>query len=182
MTKKHLLAACAGLLLAAAARAAAPSTPALATELSRVVLPEDTWNRMELAIGDQTQRQIAQNLQQRGMQVPPEFGARFTEEFRKLLSYREILDVQAALLAKHYSAPELEQLLAFYRTPLGKKVLRLTPEMTAEVNGQMLRRVQERMPAMIERLRPMLERSTPSSPSAPPPADPGREPPRKSPT
>jgi hypothetical protein len=173
MTKAHLSAACAVLLLAAAgARAQAPSVPAVAIELSRFVLSEETWNRMEQGIGEQTQQHIAQNLAQRGMQVPPDFGPRFTEEFRRLISYREILELQAALLAKHYTVPELRQLLAFYKTPLGRKVIRVMPEVMQDVNGRMLLLVQERMPAMIERLRPTLERSTPATPPSQPPAPP----------
>lgn len=170
---KPLHAAACAVLLAGASARAADAAPAVATELSRLVLPEDTWDRMERAIGEQTQQHIVQNLRQRGMQLPPEFGPRFTEEFRKMLSYREILELQAALLARHYTAQELQDLLAFYRTPLGRKVIQVMPDVMQEVNGRMLVLVQERMPAMIERLRPTLERSTPSDPSpGKPPASP----------
>jgi hypothetical protein len=75
-------------------------------------------------------------------------------------SYQEILDIQAGLLAKHYTEAELRELLAFYRTPLGKKAIRVMPEVMADVNGQTTALLQQRIPAMMERLKPLFERAS----------------------
>jgi len=38
-----------------------------------------------------------------------------------------------AIYARHFTVEELREIIAFYRTPTGAKVLRLTPQLTAEV-------------------------------------------------
>jgi uncharacterized protein len=38
-----------------------------------------------------------------------------------------------SVYARHFTAEELREIIAFYRTPTGDKVLRMTPQLTAEV-------------------------------------------------
>lgn len=38
-----------------------------------------------------------------------------------------------AIYARHFTEQELREIIAFYRTPTGSKVLRMTPELSAEV-------------------------------------------------
>jgi uncharacterized protein len=38
-----------------------------------------------------------------------------------------------AIYARHFTAQELREVLAFYRTPTGAKLLKVTPQLTAEV-------------------------------------------------
>ncbi len=150
------------------ARAADPAP--LAVELSRLAMPEENWKRMVKTGAEQVSQYIATSLAQAGAQTPADLPARVAEEYARIMpSYQEILDLQAGLLAKHYTDGELRELLAFYRTPLGRKAIRIMPEVSADVNGQLLAMMQQRMPAMMERLKASFE-GTQAAPSSKPAA------------
>jgi hypothetical protein len=40
-----------------------------------------------------------------------------------------------AIYARHFTAAELREIIGFYRTPTGTKLLRLSPQLSAEVNA-----------------------------------------------
>ena len=145
----------AGAVLPGFSQAADPAP--LAMELSRLVLPQESWNAVMRNTSEQTRQYIEASLQRVGAPLPPAFPARFEEEFRKIYSYQEIVDIQAGLLVKHYTEPELRELLAFYRSPLGQKAIRIMPEVMADVNGQVMALLQQRMPALMERMKQLLE-------------------------
>jgi hypothetical protein len=143
------LLAAAGLPLAAAAADPAP----VAVELSRLALPEQNWKRMMRSGSEQVRQYIEATVRQSGATVPPDFSERVVAEFERIMpSYQEVLDLQAGLLVKHYTEPEMRELLAFYRTPLGQKAIRVMPEISADVNAQMLTLMQQRLPTMFDRL------------------------------
>jgi len=48
-----------------------------------------------------------------------------------------------ALYARHFTAAELRDLLAFYRTPTGEKSLRVLPDLMSELMAGLMPRVQE---------------------------------------
>jgi hypothetical protein len=81
--------------------------------------------------------------------------------------------MQAGLLVKHYTEGELKELLAFYKTPLGQKAIRIMPEVMQDVNGQMMVLMQQRLPAMMERLRPLIEKASVAKEPAAAPAKKG---------
>jgi uncharacterized protein len=167
------------ILLAVAALAAAVALPplaragaevnAVAVEVSRFVLPEENWNRLQQAMDDQVRQMVEHTLQQAGAKAPAELPARLAEETHKLLTYGELVDLQAGLLAKYYTEAEMKELLAFYRTPIGQKQIRVMPEMLQDVNNHMMQLLQQRLPPMMERLRPLLEQAgAPKAPAAAP--------------
>ncbi len=153
--------AAAAILLAAslaphAARAADPGP--LAVELSRLALPEENWKKMQQTGAQQVAQYLQTMIAQSGEAVPPGLPARVTEEYvRAMPTYQEMLDLQAGLLVKHYTEAELRQLLAFYRTPLGRKAIRIMPEVAADASGQLMAMMQQRMPAVLERLKAEFE-------------------------
>ncbi|HSM91719.1 MAG TPA: DUF2059 domain-containing protein [Anaeromyxobacteraceae bacterium] len=138
-----------------------------AVALSRYVLSEEAWARMQADSAGQLQQYVESSIRQSGAQVPDGFAARFAGEYARMVSYQELIDLQAGLLAKYYSAAEMTELLAFYKTPLGQKVIRTMPEVSQDVSGQMLLMVQQRLPALMERLKGDLPASSPSGKSTP---------------
>jgi hypothetical protein len=62
--------------------------------------------------------------------------AQFKESPNKLMSDPVILDALTAemvpVFARTYTAAEIQQMAAFYRTPVGQKMLASTPHLTAE--------------------------------------------------
>ncbi len=164
-------------LLAAAlpcAVLAAGDKASLAVQLSRMTMPQESWRKMMKDVSEQTRQYIESSATQAGAKIPPGFGARFADEFEKLFSSQELVDLNAGLLAKHYTEAELRQLLAFYKTPLGQKAVRIMPEVAADANGQMLAIMQQRMPAMMERIKAALEPAQGSAPASAPAAPPAK--------
>lgn len=136
--------------LAPAVRAGTPAPSqraALAVELSRIALPQASWDQVWRAALAQIEQQAAAQGQ-----LPAGFAEALRAEFEGLFAYDEIVDMQAGLLAKHYTEAELQQLLAFYRTPLGQKTVRIMPEVTQDVMGQVQVLMAQRLPPMMERL------------------------------
>jgi uncharacterized protein len=151
--------AAAALLLAAIPFASAgqhvqASTP---VEIARIVLPRSNWEQILAVTSAQMDQSMEQALRQDGNEVTPELASIVRGQARDMMngmmpSYEEMLDVQAGLLAKHYSAAELKQLLAFYRSPLGQKTIRITPEVMKDVMGWMQSIMQQRMPPAMAKL------------------------------
>jgi hypothetical protein len=57
-----------------------------------------------------------------------------TERRAQLLAQStHILDVQAHVVSRHFSLPELKGLTAFYRSPLGRKLTDETPKISMEI-------------------------------------------------
>lgn len=48
--------------------------------------------------------------------------------YARVLPYSEVLDLEASLLQEHFTEPELQELLRFWRTPLGRKMRDKMPE------------------------------------------------------
>ena len=143
-------------------KAAAPARREVpAVVLSRFVLSEAAWSRMQAGTAAQLQRYIEAALRESGTEPPKDFAARFSAEFLGIISYQEVIDLQAGLLAKYYTDAEIKELLAFYKTPLGQKMIRAMPEVSQDVNGQMLAIVQRRLPGLIEKMQDELSEAAP---------------------
>jgi uncharacterized protein len=140
------------LCLSPAALAAAPAPAAsLPVELSRLVLPRESWDRMMVQSADQVLDMIVSSSQGK-VQLTPALRDRVRRDFAAVVSYAEMIDLQAGLLAKHYTDAEVRELLAFYRTPLGQKAIRIMPDVSADVNGQLQVTLQQKLPALIQGL------------------------------
>lgn len=53
-------------------------------------------------------------------------------ELRNIFDAEEILDKVIPIYAKHYTHNEMERLIDFYKSPLGRKVLQATPAISKE--------------------------------------------------
>jgi uncharacterized protein len=164
------------------ARAAEPAEP-LAVQLSRFVLPEENWNRAIEGVTAQVQGALEQQLEAAGgAEFRVEVQAAVAAEMKLFFTYQEIVDLQAGLLAKHYTDDELREVFAFYRTPVGQKAIRIMPEVAQDLNGLVMARIQERMPAMMARLKPIIEKAVEKAAGKedaapePAPAKPARKP------
>jgi hypothetical protein len=64
------------------------------------------------------------------------FAERFRELFTERLNFSQIIEtVYLPLYDKTFSAEELRQLLAFYRTPVGRKSIEVMPSLMQEAGG-----------------------------------------------
>lgn len=61
--------------------------------------------------------------------------------FSDLLKYQEMVDFQAAVLAKYYSVDELAALTKFYASEVGKKSLVVLPQVTQDAMGFVMQKL-----------------------------------------
>lgn len=150
--------------LLAAAPAAAPAAPP-AVELSRLLLPQDNWDQMIAAQRAQLQQVLLQFAQQPeglgGEGMPARFAEAVRAETEAMLaellpSYQEMVDFQAGVLQKHYTPDELRQLVAFHKSKLGQKMIRVQPEVFKDSTGWSQARIQQRLPGLLQGMKERL--------------------------
>lgn len=78
------------------------------------------------------------------------------EEEGRLLVEQALSDA-APIMAKLYTTDELEQLVAFYETPLGQKALKSMPEVMREIQARMPSRLQNFQQRIAAKLQERLE-------------------------
>jgi hypothetical protein len=60
------------------------------------------------------------------------------------------------IYARHFTAQELREIIAFYRTPTGSKLLQLTPQLSAEVMGMVTPHMSEFYAQTVDTFRKVL--------------------------
>jgi len=121
-----------------------------AVELAKLALPTDQWKSMM----DKMVISVTDALKARAPDLPADFGERLHAEMDHMLPYQEMIDLQSGLLVKYYTLDELQQLTAFYKTPLGQKAIKIMPDVMQDVMGHMQLKIQRDLPAVMERLMP----------------------------
>jgi uncharacterized protein len=129
--------------LSSEAWAQAPGSPeALRAAQDLVnILSGDMIGQMSRAMTGQIWPKLEADL---GPKTNPETMVELRSEFEKALEkfISESMKDAPALYAKHFSAQELRDIAAFYKTPSGAKSLQLMPTVTAEFFGTMMPRMQ----------------------------------------
>jgi len=146
-------------------RAALAAEPqGTAADIARLLVPKETWSA-GLA-------QLAQNVQGRLQshpgsqpQFPPDFPAKVRGELEAALPYGDLVGMHAQALSASYTEAELKDLLAFYRSPLGQKWLKVSPGLSGKVSSETQQRMEKQMPAVMERLG-KLAKASPASPKS----------------
>jgi uncharacterized protein len=125
-----------GLVLAAAAshaRADEPSPEAIAaaTELFSVISPDMT-RQMTTQISNAFWPAVVQMA--RARKIDDATVAEMRADFERIQSafLADAMKDAPAIYARHFTVPELHELSAFYRTPIGAKALREMPQVTGE--------------------------------------------------
>jgi hypothetical protein len=128
---------------------------------------EDIKELMELMDAEKTIDAMMDNMipifrQQATMLLKSEEGQEAMEDFMDfmLAKVKEVskgmLDDMIPIYDKHFTHDEIKGLQAFYATPLGKKLLDKTPELSQEImNLSMMKYMPEMQKAMREKLEQM---------------------------
>lgn len=111
---------------------------------------DDMMNNMIPAMKQQAGAQIQGADAKEKMEKYVEFLMTETKELSKKLINEEMVQIYD----KHFTATEIKDLIAFYESPTGKKMLAKTPEITKDLMNAM---VSKYMPEYQERLRKKLE-------------------------
>jgi len=110
----------------------APCWSALGQSVPSAEMQEDIRSLMEVMgagnLAVQMMNQMLGPMKQAMPNVPEEFWAKFMAK----LDMSEVIDMIVPIYAKYFTHDEIKQLLAFYRTPLGQKVIATLPAVIQE--------------------------------------------------
>ncbi len=135
--------------------AAAPAKDApVAVQVAREILTPAIWERTVAGIVKQTCDRFRAIAAQGGGSADEGLEPAVRKLYDDLLPYADVADLQAGVLAKSFSEPELLQLRDFYRSPLGQKVRDRLPEAMQETLLVGLQRVQKHQAKIDEALAP----------------------------
>lgn len=98
----------------------APGQPRTKEVVARELMEVSGSSKLAMQILEQMITPMKQVIPE----VPDEFWSRFMAE----VNPEELMAKVVPIYSEHYSLDELEQLIAFYRTPLGQKVIKEMPE------------------------------------------------------
>jgi len=131
----------------------APTTEqrALARELVHLVQPEPSYRAGLERMTEQMLPSMQAQAQASGTTLPADFKKRFTAALLEVVPYQELMEWSADLYAERFTASELRELIAFYRTPLGQKISLVLPELMGEVGKKTAGLMPERLPAALRR-------------------------------
>jgi hypothetical protein len=150
------------LLVAPRPAHAEPASRKLLLDLAKLVLPEENYTAM---VG-QMETQLVATLQGQGMKMPPDAAEKLKRAVIEVMPYSEMLDWYVEIYSPRFSNEEIQQLIAFYKSPTGKKLARLTPEIGGEVGRKVGSLVPQRLPAALKKhgLTPGGASGSPASP------------------
>src|SRR5262249_38424646 len=116
------------------AQPAPPDDPAKVAAARQFILlyhPNTDPKRVSAMIDSYMPRVIAQQRQQ-----DPKFDAKKFEQERRaelMDSAVKTLDMQSHVVSRHFTLPELKALIAFYESPLGRKLTSESPKISMDM-------------------------------------------------
>ena len=134
-------------LLVVAAGCAAHKEPysrASLREAMRVVTPPDRYD----ALLDAIYKGLLGAVDAQGKAVPPNAAEVYKELTRSAMPYEEVLEWSADAYEKNFSPEELQDLIAFYKSPVGAKIGQRSPE----IIGDLMQRIRETVVPRLQRL------------------------------
>jgi hypothetical protein len=122
-----------------------------AADLARLMVTKDDWSRAMDGLSRDTMAQL-QGHPGSKMTLPAGFDKKVRGEMEKVLPYEDLVGMHAKELSASYSDKELEELVAFHKSPLGQKYLKAAPVEAEKVAGQTQQRFGKQMPDVMKRL------------------------------
>jgi len=122
---------------------------ALALELVKLVQPEPAYRSgleqmmEQLVAPDEAQARAS------GKPLPADYRQRMSAVLLEVVPYEEMAEWSAGIYATRFTVSELKDLLAFYRTPLGRKLASKLPEIMGEVGKRITVVIPERLPTAL---------------------------------
>ncbi len=96
--------------------------PPTAVRLAREMLTPELWTRyVDVTVAEYAAKYRA-SMEKQGGTADAGLEPAIREYYARVWPYDEVLDMQASLLQKHFTEPELQELLRFWQSPLGLKM------------------------------------------------------------
>ncbi len=83
----------------------------------------------------------------------PQIVDRILQKFVQRLDSAEILDYLVPVYAKHFAHEEIRQLIQFYDSPIGRRLLEVTPSLMQDASAASQKWMQKVMPGIVQELR-----------------------------
>jgi len=123
----------------------------VAMELMQILLPKTHADQMIAQVDQQFLYLAAADYKKRGLTIPPDFESKMKSALTGLVSENELANWGADSYSQRFTAPELRQLIAFYSSPLGKKLIKEQPEIGQDAMRKLLTTVDHRLPEAMRR-------------------------------
>jgi hypothetical protein len=133
--------------LGGASRAWAAHDESAAMQLSRLVLTRETYKE----ILEQTAAGISQGARASGEQLPGDFDKKLSLVVAEALPYDEMLAFNAQVYGSRFSDKELGEIVAFYKTPTGAKLIRELPGISKEAMLKVGGLMPKRLPGLLKK-------------------------------
>jgi hypothetical protein len=127
--------------------AQAKGSEELALSLSKLVLTDEIYSQML----EQMSAGIAQSMTAAGGKLPPDFAEKLAMVVREALPRKDVLEFNAQAYGSRFSDAELQQILDFYKTPTGAKLVRELPSLMREAMVKVGGLLPQRLPALMKK-------------------------------
>lgn len=142
---------------ASATASSAPASPATVERLLRAMDMERTLDATfdqvhQMAEGMATQA----GVRPRDREAFERYMQRVSEVLREEASWAQLKEPMVQIYARHYTEAEVQGLIAFYESPLGRSMVAKTPAVmqdSAAITQAMMKRVMPRLAALAQELR-----------------------------
>jgi hypothetical protein len=124
--KWQLIVTLIGVLWVAPAGLAADNPPESPTKM------QDIRKLMALTGSEQLGQQVLDGMFQQLKQALPNVPDKFWQQLRQQININEMLDQMAPIHDKYLTHEEVKELIKFYETPLGRKLVSVTPKISEE--------------------------------------------------
>jgi len=146
-----------------------PEKQALIQEIMVLTNAKQTTTQLVAVMMAQTEKDLPQilettfksnpNLSGENLQQANQLASRILKRYTALLPQRlnlvqEIEQIQSAIFAKYYTEAELKDLITFYQSPTGKKVIAIMPQVMRESMQQSTERL---MPKQMQLLQEIIQ-------------------------
>jgi len=135
----------AGSLLAEPAHADAAKD--VARELTQLVMPKDGYQKMMQQMADG----MVEGMSRAGSPVPKDFPGKVMTVVQEALPYEEQITFMTKLYSSRFSEGELKDMVTFYKTPTGSKLVKELPNIMRESAMWASQLLPKRLPALMQK-------------------------------
>lgn len=117
-------------------------------ELVQLVTPKETYR----GIVDQMTKQMLASMRQSGATLPPDVDKKMGQVIEIALPYEDLATWTVDIYVTRFTTDEIKQLIAFYKTPVGRKASKMIPEISGEVGQKMGPLLMQRLPEAMKKV------------------------------
>lgn len=126
------------------ARAASSDSASAGMQLSRLVLSKSTYQAM-------TKQMIDSMMKASGQPADEKTQQKLSAVMAEALPYDEMLQLNAKVYSDRFKDSEIQDIISFYKTPTGAKLVRELPNISGEVGALVGKIIPERLPALLKK-------------------------------